>query len=144
MTGLLNFERLSPVQIIPESETKKLLIGDIVVNDVEADYKANAKLFHRLSVSNRDLKLSLKKAVLTVKLEVDKELKKVTLKDIELKETEGFGVKSGKLFWPFTKLTNAIVKSQETVVKDIIKKELTQYMDKVVHNIQFDEVFANF
>lgn len=140
--GLTNVERSGEVQVIPESDSKKLLVGDIAVTDVEADYKANAKLFHRLSISNRELKLSLKKAIVTARLEVDNSQKKLYVKDIELKRTEGFGVKSGKLIWPFNKLTDAIVKTQEGVIKGIIKKELSKYMDKAVHNIPFDEVFA--
>ncbi|CAG2165256.1 unnamed protein product [Oppiella nova] len=142
VTGLTNIERAGDVLMMDEFAGRKLIVSDLVVRDIYADYKVNAKLFHRISIKNRELKLSLRKAVLNVRLEVDKNQQKLVVKDVLLKSKEGFGVKSGRLVWPFNKLTDSIVKSQELVVMAIIQKEVNRYMGRVVDNIKFDEVFS--
>ncbi|XP_054153373.1 homeobox protein 2-like [Oppia nitens] len=141
VTGLTNIERLGNALVVDEFGGKKLIVTDIVVQDISADYKVSAKLFHRISIKNRELKLALKRAILTVRLEADKTNGKLLLKDIQLKSKQGFGVKSGRLVWPFNKLTDAIVKSQEPVVKEIVQKELANYMGKAIHNMKFEELF---
>ena len=136
-----NIERVGDVVVVDEYDNKKLVITDIAVKDVIADYKMNAKLFHRISFKDRDLKLTLDKAILSIKLLVDKNAQKLVVKSLNLKSTEGFVIRSGKLFWPFNKVTNAILKNQEKVIKDLIQKEFDKYMGKVVNNIQFDALF---
>ncbi|XP_054152787.1 uncharacterized protein LOC128951566 [Oppia nitens] len=68
-------------------------------------------------------------------------MQKLLLKDIQLKSKQGFRIKCGRLVWPFNKLTDAIVKSQEPVVKEIVQKELANYMGKAIHNMKFEDLF---
>ncbi len=111
---------------------------------MKIDYKVNAKLFHRIPINNRELHLWIKQALLNVVLELDLTDKKLVITQINVKSLEGFGFRSGRLFWPFSKLTDAILKSEELVIKSLIKQEISKYIGKVVHNIKFEEVFAKF
>ncbi|CAG2105902.1 unnamed protein product, partial [Medioppia subpectinata] len=140
VTGLTNMKRAGPVLINDEFGGKKLIVTDLVLHDVYADYKVNAKLFHRISIKNRAIKLWVRKAVLNVRLLADSQTRQLVVQDVVLKHKEGFGVKSGRLVWPFNKLTDSIVKSQEQVVMGIVQHEVKKYMGKVVHVVKFDEV----
>lgn len=133
---------MGDILIKASDQNKKLIVGDVEISDVKADYKVDGKLFHRISIKNRKLSLWLKKALLNVLLEVDQNEKTLIVSQISIKAIDGFGVKSGRLFWPFNKLADSILKGQEEIIKSLVKTEISKYMGKVVKNIKFEDVFA--
>jgi len=139
---LSNIHRHGDILIKISDQNKKLVIGDLAVNDVEANFKVDAKLFNRISIKDRLLKLWLKTAIVNVILEVDLSDKKLIVSQISVKSIKGFGARSRRIFWPFNKLADSIIRSQEDIIKTVIKTEISKYMGKVVHNFKFEEVFA--
>ena len=107
-----------------------LMIFDIAFNDLNADYKVDAKLFHTIDIKDLQLQLMLKKALLNVVLEVDLLEKKLTISQINVKSIEDFGINSALNY------LNSLFKNEEEVIKNIIDNETSKYIGSF-YNIEF-------
>lgn len=120
----------------------KHIFGNIAIDDINAHYKADGKLFHRISVKNKDLFISVKKALLYVDLEYDEIHKKLIVSQVNVKDLEGFNIKSGKLVWPLNKIVNNFLKKEKERIKHLVNEEAAKIMGKTVENINLKQVLG--
>lgn len=112
--------------------------GMIRVPEPKAKFCADASLYNRLKIRNRNLFLGAKEARFMVDLKVDKRHGRVEVDELEPKSLTGFQLadghnKDGSLVWPFTRINDRAIQQQKLQFMGTLQQELCNEFRNMVH-----------
>lgn len=134
LTGLTNIERLGDFAVKRTDDGLVKFAGSLVVKDVKAHFKLDAKIFNRIPISGKEVIAWFKRALILTELEFDPRLNSLTVGQLRVKGIEGFGIKSNDLRWPLNRFVDSILNKQRKRFERIIEEQTAKYMGLTLDN----------
>lgn len=141
LTGLTNIERLGDFAVKKTGDGLVKFAGSLVVKDVKADFKLDAKIFNRIPINGKDINAWFTRALILAELEFDPRLNSLTIGQLMVKGIEGFGIKSNDLRWPLNRFVDSILNKQRKRFERIIEEQTAKYMGLTLDNFNLFDLF---